>query len=212
MCVLIRTYLGYGREDASLRRLVTVEGSAGDEAEEADAHGGGGDPEPDAHPGTRLHPDEHGERHQLAHAEAEVRGVEVAGQPPGVAAAAPLELVGAVCDDVGLEAPAAQRHQVQRGEEDAGFHAAGLLARLPCRRCCGHHVARRRSQLRQVRLHRQQYEPLPYIRGKKTEDKIIQESWCTAALLLQLLVVHRTGKYQTGESGLAFWARALKPH
>jgi hypothetical protein len=161
----IRTYLGYGLADAALRRFVAVEGGAGDEADKADAHGGGGDAEADVHPGPRLHPDEHGERHQLAHAEAEVGGVEVAGQPPGVAAAAPPELVGAVRDDVGLEAPAAQRHQVQRREEDARLHAAGLLAR---RR---HHVARQRTQLRQVRLYRQQYEPLPYIHTyKKTQN------------------------------------------
>ena len=155
------TYLSYGSEDAALWRLVAVEGDAGDEAEQADGHGSGGDPEADVHPGAGLHPDEHGECHQLAHAEAEVGGVEVARQAAGVAAtAAPTELVGAVRDDVGLEAPAAQRHQVERREEDAGLQAARLLARLLPRRR-RHHVAWRRTELGQVRLNRQQDETLP---------------------------------------------------
>jgi hypothetical protein len=87
--------------------------------------------------------------------------------PPAAA-----ELVGAVRDDVGLEAPAPQRHQVQRREEDPRLHPARLLA-SPLRRRRRHHVARRRPQLRQVRLHGQQYEPLPRkIKNKKT-TKII---------------------------------------
>nr|ACR34598.1 unknown [Zea mays] len=101
-------YLSYGSEDAALWRLVAVEGNASDEAEQADGHGGGRDPKSDVHPGAGLHPDEHGERHQLAHAEAQVGCIEVARQPAGgVAAAAPPELVGPVRDDVRLEAAAA---------------------------------------------------------------------------------------------------------
>ncbi|KAB8114759.1 hypothetical protein EE612_054359, partial [Oryza sativa] len=168
--------------DAALRRLVPVEEDAGDEADQPHGHGGRRHPEPHVHPRPRLHPHQHRQRHQLPHAEAEVGRVEVARQPLPVAAivaiavaaaaAAAPELVGAVRDDVGLEAPAPQRHQVQRREEDPRLHPARLLA-SPLRRRRRHHVARRRPQLRQVRLHGQQYESLPRkIKNKKT-TKII---------------------------------------
>uniref|UniRef100_J3LY59 Uncharacterized protein n=1 Tax=Oryza brachyantha TaxID=4533 RepID=J3LY59_ORYBR len=147
------------REDAALRGLVPVEGGAGHKADEPGRHGGGGDAEADVHPGVRLHPDQRRQRDELAGAEAEVGRVEVGGEPLGIVrrhsppppagAAAGGELVGAVRDHVGLEAAAAERHQVERREEDAGLDARGLLAAA----VHGRHAARRRLQLRQVRLH-----------------------------------------------------------
>jgi len=146
-----------GSEDAALRGLVPVQRGAGDEADEPGGHGGRGDAEADVHPGVRLHPDQRREGHELSRAEAEVGRVEVGGEPSGAARRGGVELVGAVRDHVGLEAAAAERHQVEREEEDGGLEAPGLLAAAARGR---RHAARRRLQLRQVRLQRQQDEAL----------------------------------------------------
>lgn len=75
--IIRRTYSGDWSKDTPLWGLVSVEGHAGDEADESHCHGCGRHAEPDVHPRPCLDPDEERERDELADAEAEVGRVEV---------------------------------------------------------------------------------------------------------------------------------------
>lgn len=137
-------------DDAAPGGLVAVHRRAGREGEEPGAQGGGGEAEADGHPEARLRPDHGRERGDLGDAVAQVGEVEVGGEALG-ALLPRRELVAAVRGHVGHDAAGAERHQVQRHEEDGGPGAAGPLAAA----LHGQHVARRRPQLREMRLHRQ---------------------------------------------------------
>lgn len=89
-------------EDAALRGLVPVKEGSSYHAYQAHGHGCRRYSEPDVHPRLCLNPYENCERNELSNAEAEVGGIEIAGELLGLLGVILSELVGPKRYYVGL--------------------------------------------------------------------------------------------------------------
>lgn len=89
----------------SLRGLIPVEEGAGDQADQAHGHDGGGDAEADVHAGVGLEPNKESEGNELSHGEGKICSIEVPRKKLGLCWVFLVELVSSMGNHVWFHTP-----------------------------------------------------------------------------------------------------------